>query len=178
MLSKCRALLGPTLCCWRKAKQKSEWGPPKLEANCQKARHAHNQRETKGGGELRGAENIPSSPSPKTVLDPPLMIRFPPPLCSRPVILLRGNGHRPDKSHFLRPPKLVLEGALYSTFPLPPPPKVARYVLPPPLCEFPTQLQTIFVHELQRVALPQKPCHTRTTTAILVHQGGSKKLRR
>ena len=57
------------------------------------------------------------------------MIRFPPPLCSRNVILLRGNGHRPDKSHFLRPPKLVLEGVLYGAFS---PPKIARYVLPPP----------------------------------------------
>ena len=36
----------------------------------------------------------------------------PPPLCSRPVISLRGNRHRPDESHFLRPPQLVLEGAL------------------------------------------------------------------
>ena len=67
----------------------------------------------------------------------PLMVRFPPPLCSRNVILLRGNGHRPGKSHFLGPPKLVLEGVVYSTF-SPPPPKIARYVLPP-LCEFPIQ---------------------------------------
>ena len=55
------------------------------------------------------------------------MIRSPP-LCSRgsrPVIFLRGNGHRPDESHFLRPPKLVLEGALFGTFP---PQKIARYV--------------------------------------------------
>ena len=58
-------------------------------------------------------------------------MRFPPPpFCSRNVILLRGNGHRPDKSHFLRPPKLVLEGVLYGTFF---PPKIARYVLPSPL---------------------------------------------
>ena len=51
------------------------------------------------------------------------MIRFPS-LCSRNVILLRGNGRRPDESHFLRPPKLVLEGALHGTFP--PPKKIAR----------------------------------------------------
>ena len=49
-----------------------------------------------------------------------------------PVIFLRGNGHRPDQSHFLSPPKLVLEGALYSTSP----PRIARYVLPPPFAVF------------------------------------------
>ena len=48
-------------------------------------------------------------------------MRFPPPPCSRPVILIRGNGHRPDKSHFLGPPK----------FP-PPPKKIAGYLFPPP----------------------------------------------
>ena len=44
------------------------------------------------------------------------MIRFSPPLGSRPVIFQRGNGHTPDQSHFLRSPQLVLEGTLYSTF--------------------------------------------------------------
>ena len=62
------------------------------------------------------------------------MIRFPPPLCLRNVILLRGNGHRPDESHFLRPPKLVLEGVLYGTF-CPPQNRTIRFA--PPLCEFP-----------------------------------------
>ena len=37
----------------------------------------------------------------------------------RPVIFLRGNARRPDQSHFLRPPKLVVEGALHSTFSTP-----------------------------------------------------------
>ena len=47
-----------------------------------------------------------------------------------------GNGHRPDKSHFVRHPRLVLEGALYSRFS---PPKIARYVSPPPpTSHFPT----------------------------------------
>ena len=53
---------------------------------------------------------------PKTVLDPPTYDTFSPLVCSRPVIFLRGNGHRPDKFHFLRPPKLALESALYSKF--------------------------------------------------------------
>ena len=86
----------------------------------------------KGGGKLRGGENIPYISSPKTVLDPPTYDTIPPPLCSRNVILLRGNGHRPDKSHFLRPPKLVLEGVLYGTFPPPPQNRTIRFA-PPPL---------------------------------------------
>ena len=51
-------------------------------------------------------------------------------------MVLTRNGHRPDESHVLRPPKLVLEGALSCTFP-PPPPKIARYVLPPPFANSP-----------------------------------------
>ena len=64
------------------------------------------------------------------------MIRFPPPppFCSRNVILLRGNGHRPDKSHFLRPPKLGLEGHFKVRFPPPPQNRTTRFA---PLCEFP-----------------------------------------
>ena len=78
----------------------------------------------------RGKHTINPLPK-KAVVDPPIYDTISPPLCSRNVILFRGNGHRPDKSHFLRPPKLVLEGVLYGTFP---PPKIARYVLPrPPL---------------------------------------------
>ena len=61
-----------------------------------------------------------------------------PPLCSRPVIFFRGNGHRPDQSHFLRPPKLVLEGALYSTFP-PPPNRTIRFA--PPHLRFPEEVR-------------------------------------
>ena len=79
------------------------------------------------------------SPSQKRFWTPHLWY-VPPPLCSRPVVFLRGNGHRPEESHFLRPPKLVLEGALYGTFP-PPPPKSHDTFCPPP-CEFP--ISTIF----------------------------------
>ena len=84
----------------------------------------------KGGGKLRGGENIPQNYSPKTVLDHPTCDTFPPPICSHHVIFFGGNGHRADKFHFLRPPKVVLEGALYSTFP--PPPKSPDTFCPPP----------------------------------------------
>ena len=87
-------------------------------------------REKQRGGETQGRGKHTINPLPKNGFGPPhLWYDFPPPLCSRNVILLRGNGHRPDKSHFLRPPKLGLEGVLYGTFS---PPKITRYVLPPP----------------------------------------------
>ena len=98
-------------------------------------RSTEEQRKTKGGGETQGRGKHTIKPLPKNSFGPPhLRYDFPPPLCSRNVILLRGNGHRPDKSPFLRPPKLGLRGAPYSTFS---PPKIVRYVLPPPPCEFP-----------------------------------------
>ena len=54
-----------------------------------------------GGGKLRGGENIPYNPSQKTVLDtPPTYDTFPPPLCSRPVILPRGSGQRETNPTF------------------------------------------------------------------------------
>ena len=71
-----------------------------------------------------------TKPSPKTVLDPPPMVRFPPHLFT-PCHFFGGSGHRPDKSHFLWPPKVALEGALYSTFSSSQ--KIVRCVLPPPL---------------------------------------------
>ena len=79
-----------------------------------------------GGGNPRRGENIPQNLPQERFWTPPPMIRFPPRLCSRPVIFPRENWQRPDESSFLRPPKMVLEGALYSTFP---PQKIARYVL-------------------------------------------------
>ena len=76
------------------------------------------QRGVENSGEGKAYHETPPQKRFWTLLP---MIRFPPPLCSRHVILLRENGRRPDKSHFLRPPKVVLEGSLYSTFPPPPP---------------------------------------------------------
>ena len=91
----------------------------------------HYVRENKGGWKTQGRGKHTIKPLPKHGFGPPPpVIRFPPPVCFRPVVFLRGNRHRPGKPHFLRPPKLALEGALYGTFP-PPPPKIARYVLPP-----------------------------------------------
>ena len=70
------------------------------------------------------------NPLPKAVFGPPhLWYVFPTPLCSRNVILLRVNSHRPCKSHFLRPPKLVLEGSLYGTF-SPPQNRTIRFAPP------------------------------------------------
>ena len=95
------------------------------------------------------SENTPyhKAPPQKRSWTPPLMIRFPPPsLCSLPIILLRGNGHRPDKSHFLRPPKLVLEGALYSTFP----PKKSHDTFCPPRLRFSKRTQTAEVQNRYR----------------------------
>ena len=84
-------------------------------------------RKKMGGGETQGRGKHKAPPQ-KRFWTPPLMIRFP--LSSRNVILLTGNGHKPDKSHFLRPPKLGLEG-LYSTF-SPPKNRTIRFA-PPPL---------------------------------------------
>ena len=72
------------------------------------------------GGKTQESGKHTIKPLPKNGFGPPyLRYVSPPPLCSRPVIFLRGNGRRPVKSHFLRPPKLVLEAALYGTFPPP-----------------------------------------------------------
>ena len=80
------------------------------------------QRKTKGGVENSGeGKTYHKTPPQKRFWTPPPMIRSPPPpVCSRNVISLRGNGHRPDQSHFRSPPKLFLEGT----------PKVVRF--PPP----------------------------------------------
>ena len=69
----------------------------------------------------------------------------PPPVCPCPAILLKGNGRRPDKSHFLSPPELVLELALYNTFP---PLKIARDVFPPHLL-FPNKIASSSFQEEQ-----------------------------
>ena len=83
--------------------------------------------ENSGGG--KHTVNSAKNPSPKTFLDPPPTIRFPPLFWRLSVISLKRKRHRPDQPQFLRPPKVVLESTLCSTFP---PPKFTRYVLPPP----------------------------------------------
>ena len=99
------------------------------------------QKKQRGGGTQGRGKHIVKTPPPKTVLDTPTYDTIPPPFVLRPVVFLRGNGHRPE-SHLLSPPKLVLEGALYSTFPppihrtirLPPPPNLtfSQRICPPP----------------------------------------------
>ena len=66
------------------------------------------------------------SPPQKRFWTPPLMIRFPPPLCSRNVILLRGNGHRPEKIPLSEASKTGFGGgALWYV----PPPPLNRIVM-------------------------------------------------
>ena len=72
----------------------------------------------KGGWKTQGRGKHTVKPLPKNGFGPPPTYdTFPHPVCFHPVVFLRGNQHRPGKSNFLRPPKLVLEGALYGTFP-------------------------------------------------------------
>ena len=94
----------------------------------------------KGVWKTQGRGKHTIKPLPKNSFGPPPpMIRFPPPSVRfHPVVFLRGNRHRPGKSHFLRPPKLVLEGALYGTFP-PPQNRTIRFA--PPLAAGPSLLE-------------------------------------
>ena len=81
-------------------------------------------RRSAGG---RGGKHIIEPPN--TVLGPPPMTGFPPRLptpCHVP-----WSVHRPDQSHFLRPPNLVLEGALVRTC-TPNPPLNSHDMFPAP----------------------------------------------
>ena len=73
---------------------------------------------TQGGG--KHTVNSAKNPSPKTFLDPPPTIPFPPLFWRLSVISLKRKRHRPDQPQFLRPPKLVLESTLCSTVSPPP----------------------------------------------------------
>ena len=82
--------------------------------------------ENSGGGGGKHTVNSAKNPSPKTFLDPPPTIRFPPPpyfgdSLSFP---LEERGTDQTQPQFLRPPKVVLESTLCST--PPPPPKFTR----------------------------------------------------
>ena len=74
-------------------------------------------------------------PLPKSVFG---LIRFrlPPPIWRLPVISFKGERHRPDQSHFLRSPRVVLESTLSGMFP--PPNGVIRFA--PFFSRHPTQL--------------------------------------
>ena len=69
--------------------------------------------ETSGGGGKHTAK-----PLSKNVFGPPPPTIHPPPFWRLSAISLKGQRHRPDQLQFLRPPKVVLEGTLRSTFPL------------------------------------------------------------
>ena len=111
--------------------------PSKLRQKCVKCaehlsgRTPFGRYRGQGGGKLTlrgGVKTCHKAPPQKRVWIPTYDTS--PPVCPRPVvILLRGNGHRPDQSHILRHPKNSFWRA--PTFLLPPP-KIARYVLPPP----------------------------------------------
>ena len=93
------------------------------------------QSAAEGGGKLRGGgktyRKFGEKPLPKKRFWTPHLRYVSPPLFWRlSVISLKRKRHRPDQPQFLRPPKVVLESTLCSTFP--PPPKFTRYVLPPP----------------------------------------------
>ena len=79
----------------------------------------------------RRKHNIKTLPKNGFGQPPPVWYVPRPPVCSCPVIFLRRNRNRPDQSHFASSPKLVLEGAHYSTFP--PPPK-SHDTFCPPIC--------------------------------------------
>ena len=69
-------------------------------------------------------------PLPKNVFGPPSYDTFRPPLFwRRSVISLKRKRRRPDQPQFLRPPKVVLESTLCSTFP---PPHIHAIRFPPP----------------------------------------------
>ena len=78
-------------------------------------------------GEGKTCHNTPPQ---KRLWTPPPMIRFHPPLVHALPFSLEGTGTDQTDPTFPRPPRLALEGALYSTFP--PPPKSHDTFRPPP----------------------------------------------
>ena len=94
------------------------------------------QRAAKGGGKLRGRGTYRKPFPQKRLWTPPPTIFPPPPFGQLSVISLKGKRHQPDQPQFLRPPKVVLESTLCSTFP--PPPPTSRDTFPPPLSRCPT----------------------------------------
>ena len=81
-------------------------------------------REKERGWKTKGRGKQAIKPLPKNGFPPP-MIRCPPPLFM-PCHFLRGNGHRPDQSHFLSPPKPVL-GRVHSIARFPPKNRTIRF---------------------------------------------------
>ena len=90
------------------------------------------QRKTRGWKTQGRGKTCHKTLPQKTVLDPPPTYgTFSPCVCSRTVVCLRGNRHRPDQSQDW------CWRARSMTFP---PHRIARYVLPPPHLPFTTKL--------------------------------------
>ena len=96
-------------------------------------------------------------PDQKRFWTPPTCDTFPPPLCFRPVVFLGGSRHRAGKSHSLRPPKLVLEGALYGTIP-PPQNRTIRFAPP---------LATFQFSKNPHLRAPNRDCHCRSRNCAI-----------
>ena len=88
----------------------------------------------KGGGKLRGGESIPLKPSSKWFWTPHIWMFSPPPMCSRNVFSL-GKRAQIRQIPLSEASKSGLGvGTLWY---VPPTQKIARCVLPPPICDFP-----------------------------------------
>ena len=88
---------------------------------------------TQGGG--KHTVNSAKNPSPKTFLDPPPTIRFPPPplFWRLSVISPKRKRHRPDQPQFLRPPNFKWFWRAHSAVPSPPlPPQIHAIRFAPP----------------------------------------------
>ena len=79
------------------------------------------QRAVNGGWKTRGGRETYCKTPPQKRFGPPHLRYVSPPFFSDSLSFsLKGKRHRPDQPQFLRPPKLVLENTVCSTFPPPP----------------------------------------------------------
>ena len=102
-------------------------GPDRIQARVWMAAPRNSKRRL--GPVERGKHTIKLLPKDGFGPPPPNYGTFSPPRLFTPCHFLRGNGHRPDQSHFLSSPKLVLEGALNGTFSSPPQNRTIRLPL-------------------------------------------------
>ena len=103
--------------------------------------------ENSGGGETY--RKFGEKPLPKNVFGPPTYDTFSPPLFWRlSVISLKRKRHRPDQPQFLRPPKVVLESTLCSTFS---PPQIHAIRFAPPSAAAQTKTPTLGENVHERV---------------------------
>ena len=102
---------------------------------------AHVQRETKGVENSGEGKACHKTPPQRWSWTPRPVIGFHPPSVHVMSLSLEETGTDQTIPTFCQkfPPKGILEGALYSTFP---PPQIVRYVLPP-ICDFLTCIPVI-----------------------------------